>query len=399
MNNFRLVPGYAFGSKPIVRIRDIDAVIHNFRLYKQRADATQTICAVVIKADVHGLQMKDVAPLLYDEGVRIFFIEELCEGIELRNILPHTDAKIFTLAGILSDEEEYFFEYNITPCANCIEQLLRWNDYCGAHGSASVAIHLDTHMNRLGLLDDEVEILGKNFTELLSNLKMEFYISHFYDIKGNDSTNCYNQLDILNRYLELLPKYPVSFACTDSVILLDNKTFNLDIIRPGIGLVGGAPNANTPLSPDSRNTFELYAKISQIKHVRKGETIGYGGAYTTKRDIKLALVHIGYKDGYLRLLSETDDNPKGVYMYIAGYKTPLIGKISLGMTTIDVTDVPDEILDKYKYVEVVGPNVDIKYLADKVGCYEIMASLGRPNIKVSDYTLQQYEELRDKRDD
>ncbi|MDF2822335.1 MAG: alanine racemase [Clostridiales bacterium] len=390
MGTFRIIPDEAFGAKPIIRIRDIDAVVHNYKLFKQKADLTSTICGVVLKADVHGLQMKDVAPALYNVGVKYYFIEELCEGIELRKILPYEDAKIFAMAGLLHGEEQYFKSFNIIPCINSIEQLKRWNKFCDENGKASVVIHLDTHMNRLGLLEDQVEILSKNFMELTSKVNVEFYMSHFYDIKGTDHTQCFKQYDVLNQYLNVLPSFPVSFACTDSVILLDNETFNFGIIRPGIGLVGGAPDAKSPISVDAKHTFEIYAKISQIKNVKKGETIGYGGAYTVKRDSKLALVHIGYKDGYLRLLSETDENPKGAYMYMDGYKLPLMGKVSLGITTVDVTDVPESTFQKNKYVEVVGPNVDIKFLADIGGCYEILAALGRPNVKVTDYTLREY---------
>lgn len=393
MRTFRRIPDTAFGIKPIVRIRDIDAVVHNYRLFKQKADLTNSICGAVLKADVHGLQMKDVAPALYAEGARYFFVEELCEGIELREILPYQDAKIFAMAGLLTDEEKYFRDSNITPCINCLEQLERWNNYCQKTGRASCIIHLDTHMNRLGLLDDEVDILSKDFESLTSNVDVEFYMSHFYDIKGNDHTNCHKQFEVLNEYLKKLPNLPVSFACTDSVILLDNKIFNLNIIRPGIGLVGGAPNADNPVSPDAKHTIEIYAKISQIKIIKKGQTIGYGGSYTTRRDTKLALVHIGYKDGYLRALSEIDSKPQGVYMFMDQYRLPLIGKISLGITTVDVTDVPDDVLNTFKYVEVLGPNVDIKFLADKAGCYEILVALGRQNKKIADYTLREFESL------
>lgn len=393
MSFFRTIPQQAFGAKSIVRIRDIDAVVHNYQLFKEKADATGSICGVVIKADVHGLQVKDVAPALYKEGVRYFFIEEICEGIALREVLPFADAKIYALAGLLDGEEEYFAKSRIVPCINCLEQLDRWNRFCGVNGRSSAVIHLDTHMNRLGLLDDEVELLSNNFESLTANLDIEFYMSHFYDIKGSDHTNCYKQMDILKGYLAKLPSRPVTFACTDSVVLLDNAEFNMDMIRPGIGLVGGAPNAQHPVSPDAKHTIEIYTKISQIKKVKKGETIGYGGSYTTKRDTVLALAHIGYKDGYLRALSEMDALPKGVYMVIAQYKVPIIGKISLGATTIDVTDVPPDILDQFKYAEVVGPNVDIKFLADKAGCYEILAALGRPNSKVADYTMQGFKEL------
>jgi len=392
----RVIPDRMFGIRPIVRIRDIDAVVYNYLLYKEKADKTGSICAAVLKAEVHGLQMKDVAPALFEVGARYFFVAELYEAIDLRKILPLEEAKIYTLAGILLGEEPYFMEYSITPCVNCLEQLERWNRFCKENGKASVIIHLDTHMNRLGLLDEEVEMLSQKFNDYTSSLEVEFYMSHFFDIKGNDVTNCNKQIEVLRTYLAKLPKAPVTLACTDSVVLLNNKEVNFDMIRPGIGLVGGAPNASSPISPEAKHTVEIYAKISQVKKVPKGQTIGYGGAYTVTRDTKMALVHIGYKDGYLRLLSELDNNPKGVYMFIDGYKVPVIGKISLDATTIDITDVPEDILRNAKYAEVIGPNVDIKELADKSGCYEILIALGRPNPKVSDYTLKDFNKsLRD----
>jgi len=387
---FRSIPDQAFGIKPIVRIRDINAVAHNFRLFKEKADKTGSICAPVLKAEVHGLQMKDVAPTLYNEGARYFFVAELFEAVNLREILPQHDAKIYTLAGILEHEEPYFKDYRVIPCVNCLEQLERWNRFCKTNGKSSVIIHLDTHMNRLGLLDDEVAILRKNYANLVSHLEVEFYMSHFYDIKGNDFTNCNLQMSILQDYLKKLPKAPVTVACTDSVILLDNRKVNFNMIRPGIGLVGGAPHAGHPISPESKHTLEIYAKFSQIKKIPQGQTVGYGGAYTTRRDTIMALVHIGYKDGYLRTLSELDGFPKGVYMVINGYRAPVIGKISLDATTIDVTDVPEEVLKNAKYVEVVGPNVDLRVLADISGCYEIMVALGRENKKIADYTMQEF---------
>lgn len=390
---YRIVPDQAFGIKPLVRIRDIDAIIHNFLLFKEKANKTGSICAAVLKAEVHGLQMKDVAPALYDVGTRHFFVAELYEAINLREIIPKKDAKIYTLAGILENEEKYFKAHNIIPCVNCLEQLIRWNNFCVENGNSSVIIHLDTHMNRLGLPDYEVEILSKNYENYTSHLKVDFYMSHFFDIKGDDFTNCNRQIDIVKNYLKILPKAPITFACTDSVILLNSQDVNFDMIRIGIGLVGGAPNASHPISPDARHSLEIYAKISQIKIIPKGQTVGYGGSYTTKRETKMALVHIGYKDGYLRLLSELDSAPKGVYMFIDGYRVPIIGKISLDATTIDVTDVPEDVLKKARYAEVVGPNVDIKFLADKSGCYEIMVALGRDNKKMNDYTLTQFNQI------
>ena len=393
VGTFRKIPMKAFGQFPIVRIVDVGAVVHNYQLFRQKADKTNTICAAVLKANVHGAKMELIAPALYEVGCRHFFIEELCEGIELRKILPFQDAKIFSMAGLLDAEEEYFARYRITPCLNCLEQIQRWNAYCKVHGRKSAAIHLDTHMNRIGLLDEDVERLSIQYSQWVSDFDVEFYMSHFYDIKGDDPTHCYEQLAVLQQYLQKLPKRPVSFACTDSTILLDNATFNFDMVRIGVGLVGGAPNKAHPVDPSAKSAIEIYAKLSQIKTVKKGQTIGYGGSYTAKRDMLIALVHIGYKDGYLRSLSEKDDMPVGAYMWIANYPVHIVGKISLGMTTIDVTDVPEEVLQNYRYAEVLGPNVDIKELADIAGCYELLASLGRSNTKMADYTLEEIESI------
>ena len=391
---FREIPPEAFGPCPIVRIVDVDAVVHNYRLFRQKVSKTNTICAAVLKADVHGAKMELAAPALYEAGCRHFFIEEVCEGIRLRKILPYRDAKIFAMAGLLDGEEPYFARYRIAPCLNCLEQIRRWNEFCKAHGRRSAAIHLDTHMNRIGLPDEEVDQLARHYGEWVSDFDVAFYMSHFYDIKGDDPTHCYEQLGVLKRYLQKLPKRPVSFACTDSTILLNNATFDFDMVRIGVGLVGGAPNKAHPIDPSARGAVEIYAKTSQVKTVKKGQTIGYGGSYTAKRDMRIALAHIGYKDGYLRSLSETDDRHVGAYLWIAGYPAPVVGKISLGVTTIDVTEVPEDVLRRYHYAEVIGPNVDIKELADLSGCYELLAALGRPNLKMADYTLEEMESIQ-----
>ncbi len=89
------------------------------------------------------------------------------------------------------------------------------------------------------------------------------------------------------------------------------------------------------------------------------------------------------------MLGELDRNPQGAFMVIDGYLAPIIGKISLDAATIDVTDVPENVLKKARYAEVGGPNVDIKTPADISGCYEIMVALGRDSKKVNDYTLQE----------
>lgn len=387
---FREIPLEAFGTKPVIRIRDIDAVTENYRLFRDKADETGSACGVVVKADVHGLGLRDVAPALYEAGARVFFVEELFEALELKEILQGNDSDVYVLGGLLQGEAAWFLDNGITPCVNSLEQLETWNRVSEGR-NRHVIIHLDTRMNRLGLTRDEVVKLSGNLDHYAGNLTVDYYMSHFFDIKGDDHSNCQMQIRVLREFLALLPPAPVTMACTDSMILLDTHEVNFDLVRPGIGLVGGAPSAGRPISASAPHCLEIYAKHSQPKWIPKGETVGYGGAFRAARDTRIALVHIGYKDGYLRQLSGLDPEPeKGAYMSIRGYRVPVIGKISLGASTVDVTDVPDAILRTCPYMEVVGPNVDIRVLADKVGCYEIMMALGRPNRKMADYRMDEF---------
>jgi alanine racemase len=387
---YREVPLSAFGSRPILRIRDIDAVLSNYRLFRERAHSTGTRCAPVLKADVHGLGMADVAPALYAEGAREYFVEEAIEGAILRQHLSHRESTIYVMAGYLKGEEGLFASNSLIPCVNSISQLVRLRDSTKGQAPVKVAIYFDCDMNRIGFSRDETEELARDFRLLTGHLEVVMYMSHLYNIKGHDHRNCYRQREILIEYLKLLPRRDVSLACTDSVTLLPNKDFNFDLIRPGIGLVGGAPNARDVI-PGIKSAVEYYVKLSRSRIVGKGSTVGYGGAYTVNSDTKIAIAHLGYKDGYVRALSRLDSSPdRGAWMAIGGIRANVIGKISLGLTALDVTNVPDEVIEKLGYAEVLGPNVDMKQIADIGGCYEFLAALGRPNPKIQDFTLDTY---------
>jgi alanine racemase len=385
----RQIPIEAFGEKPLLRIRNIDAVVHNYLLFRNLARATNSRCAPVLKGDVHGLGVGDVAPALYKEGAREFFVEEAVEGAVLRRHLA-SDGRIYVLAGFLEGEEQLYRDNALVPCVNSLMQLDRWRQASTGFPDAKAAVYFDCGMNRIGLNSEEVAHLGSNFDTLTGHVDIVLYMSHLFDIKGHDQENCYKQREILTAHLALLPRRKVSLACTDAVTLLPNVEFNYDMIRPGIGLVGGAPNAEHFVN-GLKSTVEYYVKLSHPKSVCKGATVGYGGSFTLRRNTKVAIAHVGYKDGYVRSLSRIDAAPdRGGWMAIGGHKAPVIGKISLGLTALDVSDVPKEILHAYEYAEVLGPNVDLKMVADICGCYEFLVALGRPNPKMQDFTLNSY---------
>lgn len=387
----RAIPRSAFGVHTILRIRDLRRAVDNYRSFRSHVAMTKAECAVVLKADAHGIGANEIAPMLYEAGCRFFFVEECIEGISLRGSLPFADAKIFVMAGLLEGEQDTFLSCQLIPCLNCMDQIEQWSLFARSHGRIlNAVIHLDSGMNRIGIGHEQARDLASRFDKLTAGLHVDFYMSHLATVKGDDHSMSFRQLERLRSMLADLPRRAVSFSCTDGVILLPNEAFNFDIVRIGVGLLGGAPNSRDVLR-GTEPMIEVYVKYSQTKWVEEGETIGYGGAFTAKRRTRIALAHIGYKDGYLRTLSNTDSSASGAWMAIGGYSAPVIGKVSLGLTTLDITDVPEHVLDNFFYAEVLGPNVSVRKIADLSGCYEVIASLGRPNLKVADYTLVSFE--------
>lgn len=387
----REIPSSAFGVRPIVRIRDLAKAVENYRIFQMHVAKTNTQCAVVLKADAHGIGAVEVAPMLYEAGCRYFFVEDCIEGISIRKSLAFDDAEIFVMAGLLVAEEDSLISFRLTPCLNSMDQIVRWSEVARNRKlTLDAVIHLDSGMNRIGLGYDQATELASRFDQITMGLNVKFFMSHLATVKGDDHSMSFRQLEKLKQALALLPQRPVSFSCTDGVILLPNEFFNFEIVRIGVGLLGGAPNSRNVLS-GTEPMIEVYVKYSQVKWIEAGETIGYGGAYTAKQRTRLALAHIGYKDGYLRTLSHTDSVPSGAWMAIGGHIAPVIGKVSLGLTTLDVTGVPDAVLEMFFYAEVLGPNVNARRIADITGCYEVIASLGRSNVKVADYTLDEFE--------
>jgi alanine racemase len=390
LERYRPIPPSAFGTGTIIRIRDLDAVVSNYRVFADLVARTATECAPVLKGDTYGVGSCSVAPLLYKAGARSFFVEDCTEAIALRRCLPMLDARIYVMEGLLPGNEEQMYRSGLTPCVNCIEQLRRWSSYSRKSGaSLPVVIHLDSGMNRIGFSSRDVEELTRDFDEIASGCEVVLYMSHLADIKGDDHSASNRQLERLNRMLAALPPRRVSLSCTDGVTLLPNAGYNFDMVRIGVGLIGGSPSAAAYV-PGLRPAIEMYVRLSQLRWIEKGDSVGYGGAFTAKRPMRVAVAHIGYKDGYIRSLSSTAARPRGGWMAIGGHLVPIVGLISQGLTTLDVTDVPEEVLVQCPYAEIFGPNVDIRAIADLGGCYEVAASLGRVNARLVDFELDDF---------
>ena len=169
-----------------------------------------------------------------------------------------------------------------------------------------------------------------------------------------------------------LPEAPASLANTAGILL--GPQFHYDLVRPGIGLYGTNPfpNPGHPFHP----VVTLTSRIMQVKTIEAGEQVGYGATYTAHRPTRLATIAAGYADGYFRALGSQDGG--GVSVTIDGHSAPVIGRVSMDMITVDVTDLPPEVPKRGTFAELIGKSVTVGDLARAAGTigYEVLTRLG-----------------------
>jgi alanine racemase len=166
---------------------------------------------------------------------------------------------------------------------------------------------------------------------------------------------------------------PSSLANSAGIFL--GGTLHCDLVRPGIALYGGnpTPGKKNPMRP----VVELKGRIIQVRPVKKGESVGYGATFSTVRPTRLAVVALGYGDGYMRSAAAAKGKPSA-YVIVAGKHCPIAGRISMDLLAIDVTDLPDGAARRGDLVTLLGPDLGIDELAASCGTisYEVLTSLG-----------------------
>lgn len=350
---------------------DLQAIASNWRLLNGKTRPA-TECAAAIKADAYGTGQARVAPALYDAGCRTFFAAVPAEAVALRRILP--EAVIYALDGLFPGTYPHFLEHDIRPVLGCLEELQEWADVCKSAGrSFDAAVHVDTGIHRLGLSGDEFSTAMTD-KGLLGPFRPSLVMSHLACGSTPDHPMNRRQLDTFRQITDPFAGIPRSLANSAGVLM--GPQYHFDMVRPGIALYGGQaidaePNPMKPVA-------KVEARIMIVRDVPEGDTIGYGATQTATRPLRNAVVAAGYADGMLRRASSTDERPGGFGM-IGGYRAPILGRISMDMITLDVTDVPDHLIKRGAFVEMLGPQVaaaDLAAYAETID-YEYLTSLGR----------------------
>ncbi len=329
-------------------IVDLDAVAANWRSLQamSRAEAGASV-----KANAYGLGAEQVALRLAREGARQFFVAEAREGADLRRVLGHGPV-INIMSGHFAGDAQLIAGADLTPILSSPEQLRR---HFAALPDQPFGLQLDTGMNRLGIKAADWATLRE--AALARNPRL--VMSHL--ACADEPANPMNAAQLAAfRAMTQGVVAPRSLSASAGTLL--GADYHFDVLRPGIALYGGI--GFDGVQPAIR--LDLY--VVQIRDVAPGETVGYGQTWTARRPSRVATLAAGYGDGVMRSLSN-----RGT-LWHGDKPCPLVGRVSMDLVTVDVTDLRDA----PEMLTLIGPHQGVEALADAAGTisYEILINLG-----------------------
>jgi alanine racemase len=366
---------------------DLAAIVKNWKALAKRVVPAD--CAAVIKADAYGCGIAPVAAALSAAGCNTFFVAHLAEARAARTAAP--DAAIYVLNGFPPGSAAAFPEINARPVIGSLAEFVEWDAYRTATGwNGPAALHFDTGMNRLGFAHEEaalfttrVKMPGHGISLVMSHLACADTPDHPLNAK---------QVEAFRDLRYLFRGTPTSLANSSGIFL--GPAAHCDMVRPGAALFGANP---TPGRPNlAEPVVTLTARIVQVRDVPRGGTVGYGATWTASRASRIAIVSVGYGDGYPRAASEARGsvspaarngarNPgawlalSGAVAVIAGRRCPMAGRISMDLMAFDVTGVPEELARRGGDATLIGDGITVDDVAAWSGTigYEVLTGLGR----------------------
>jgi alanine racemase len=342
---------------------DPEAIAANWRmLYARHPNGA---VAGVVKADAYGLGALQVAPALYEAGCRHFFVALLDEALPIRHLLP--GAMLGVLNGLLPGTAPDYIAHDLTPVLGSLAEIASWAAAARQMGRPLPAIlHIDTGMARLGLDPRELATLQQDHTRL-RGIDLAYIMTHLVASELPGDTLNEQQRTRFHTACASLPPARRSLANSSGIFLGDG--FASDLARPGAALYGinPTPGAANPM----RQAVRLSARVLQVRDVAPGESVGYNATWCAARPSRVATAALGYADGWHRSLSGR------ATACFDGRPVPLVGRVSMDLTTFDVTDHPA--IGPGAWLEMIGPACTPDDVATTAGTngYEVLTSLGR----------------------
>ena len=313
----------------------------------------------VVKANGYGLDAEHICRTLLDAGCQTFFTATIQEGAEARAILGD-GPEIIVFHGISDHEVDLAIEHTLRPVLNTLHQLRTWRMHSLVKTGPAI-LHFDTGMNRLGLRPEDIPAVK----EMLDGREVDMIMSH---LACADETD--NPLNAAQRdaFLEIAAHWPdARKSLSNSAGMALGPDYMFDVTRPGIALYGGGVPMGTEIKP----VLTLQAPILSVFMAPKGASTGYGATRRFGRGHRLATVALGYADGFPRTSSNNG------FAYIAGERCKIVGRVSMDMLTLDVTDLVCMIAPGMM-VELLGENASLEAQATEARTlgYELLTGLG-----------------------
>jgi alanine racemase len=314
------------------------------------ADRAGTACGAAVKADGYGLGAADAMRVLGAAGCRDFFVSTWAEAAVL-GPLPN-GASLSVLHGVGPEDLETALASPARPVLNSVAQVARWRTEAPER---ACDVMVDTGMNRLGLRTDEIAAL--------EGLRIDTLMSHLA-CADEDHPLTGRQLDRFREVAAAVPARRYSLANSAGICL--GREFAFDLVRPGLALYGGIPRAEA--AGQIRQVARVEAQILQRRTIRAGESCGYGATFVASADTDVAIVNLGYADGYLRGFSSRGS------AFTGELAVPVLGRVSMDLIALGCDAVPH--LAEGDWVEL---DYDLPSAADASGLsqYELLTGLGQ----------------------
>lgn len=362
---------------------NLDFLKHNLGVAQKKAGDSKILA--VVKADAYGHGAKAVSSALYESGVRHFAVANIDEALALRkNGLQGT---ILVLGPVLPLRLNDAAENDISVTVDSSESLAFAAAFTEASGKKlKIHIALNTGMNRIGFeaydygeIGDDGSRLCESLLDAVKVLKSnrllitEGIFSHLCDADNDDCEYTERQFERFEKTVSQLSAGGINFTyrhICNSAGTMKYSERRYDLVRFGIGLYGYEFPEDNLLPVMSFKTH-----VAHITAVKKGDTVGYGRDYIAARDMRTATITAGYADGFNRLLSNRG------FVVIRGKRAPIVGRICMDMTMVDVTDIPEAAL--FDEVTIIGSDGGEVITADEIAencgtiSYEILCSVGK----------------------
>ena len=344
---------------------DLDALTANYRYCRDRlAPAT---CAAVVKADAYGLGIVRIARALAGAGCQQFFTATHREGITLRELLP--SAEIFVFEGVTEQTAAVICEHALVPVLIAPAQLAAWSQCARDLGSPLPAvIDIDTGMTRLGFGERELRQALEQPADF-DRVDIRYVMTHLACADERDSPMVHEQVQRFDRLRRLLPPAPTSIGNSAGSLLGPDSAG--DMARLGLALFGGNPYLNGHQRAEP--VLRIQSRILQLREITEPTPVGYGATHIAAPGTLIATVGTGYADGYPWSLAN-----RGIAV-IGGHRVPVIGRVSMDLITLDVTGLPESLVQPGGVVDLIGPDISLEEVAERAGTinYEILTRLSQ----------------------